>query len=156
MHGDLDHHSSKNRVYFLIIVQLQLSTFPPIGLPCPSPTSTFNPPPCFPCLWVFYICSLTHPIEASRFYSRIPVLFPWPNLPSTCCHLIHLWASPIRMQVLWEILLSAPSPVLMTMPTAWEAIDKCVENVRKVLTAVMLLLGINMYETEKHVHFFYY
>ena len=42
--------------YIFIVVQLQSSQFFPIALPCPA--CSFRPP-CCPCPWVLYTCSLT-------------------------------------------------------------------------------------------------
>ena len=55
----LQYHNIFKKIF--IVVQLQLSPFSPITLPCPThPPPTLNPlhPRCL-CPWVLYTCSLT-------------------------------------------------------------------------------------------------
>lgn len=62
-------------LFFVVVVLLRLSQFSPIALPCPARLTHSHglSPPCCPCPWVIYPCSLSRPFPFFPPSSPLPV-----------------------------------------------------------------------------------
>lgn len=78
-------------------------------------------------------------------------------LPSTCCHLMYLAVSPVRMKALWEVVASAVSPV----PTTQKILNKYVlmrwmNEYEKCSLQLYSYYVFSIYSGGKCIHFSYH